>query len=79
MLITSSVVAVGALPLGFQVKLDLVRCKYIPAGFHAVEASCVSSSSLSAFGAATVRAVWSSKMPLAVTPSILSLLDGPEG
>ena len=38
-----------------------------------------SSSSLSAFRAAIVRAVWSSKMPLASTPAILSLLDGPEG
>ena len=30
-------VAVGALHLGFQVKLGLVRGKYLPAGLHAVE------------------------------------------
>ena len=70
------VVAVGALPLGFQVMLGLVRGKYIPAGLHAAEASYVSSSSISAFRAAFVRAVWSSKMPLANTPAVLDLLDG---
>ena len=54
---TVGVAAVGALPLGFQVKLGLVRGKYIPAGLHAAEASYVSSSALSAFRAAVVRAV----------------------
>ena len=56
--------------------MGLVRGKYIPAGLHASEASCVSSSSLSAFRAAIVRTVWSSKMPLANTPAVLNLLDG---
>ena len=70
---------VRALPLEFQVKLELVRGKYIPAGLHAAEASCVSASSLSAFRAAFVKAVWSSKMPLAHTPAVLDLLDGPVG
>ena len=74
---TVGVAAVGALPLGFQVKLGLVRGKYLPAGLHAAEASYVSSSSISAFRAAIVRAVWSSKMPLANAPAILNLLDGP--
>ena len=32
---TLGVAAVGALPLGFQVKLGLVRGKYFPAGLHA--------------------------------------------
>ena len=72
---TVGVAAVGALPLGFQVKLGLVRGKYLPAGLHA-EASCVSSSSISAFRAAIVRAAWSSKMPLANAPAIFNLLDG---
>ena len=63
--------------MGFQVKLGLVRGKYLPAGLHAAEASYVSSSSISAFRAAIVRAVWSTKMPLANTPAILNLLDGP--
>ena len=63
--------------MGFQVKLGLVRGKYLPAGLHAAEASYVSSSSISALGASFVRAVWSSKMPLANTPAILNLLDGP--
>ena len=66
---TVGVAAVGAQPLGFQVKLGLVRGKYLPAGLHAAEASYVSSSAI-------VRAVWSTKMPLANTPAILNLLDG---
>ena len=74
---TAGVAAVGALPFGFQVKLGLIRGKFLPAGLHAAEASCVSSSSISAFRAAIVRAVWSSEMPLANAPAILSLLDGP--
>ena len=74
---TVGVAAVGALPFGFQVKLGLVRGKYLPAGLHAAEASYVSSSSISAFRAAIVRSVWSSKMPLANTPAVLNLLDGP--
>ena len=56
---TFGIALVGALPLGFQVKLGLVRGKYLPAGLHAAEASYVSSSSISAFRAAIVRAVWS--------------------
>ena len=39
----------------------------------------MSASSLSALRAATVRSVWSSKMPLANTPFVLNLLDGPVG
>ena len=77
---TVRVAAVGALPLGFQVKLGLVRGKYLPAGLHAAEASYVSSSSISAFGAALVRAVWSSKMPLSCQRTewiLLSILSGP--
>ena len=65
------------MPLGFRVKLGLVRGKYLPAGLHAAEASYVSSSSISAFRAAIVRSVWSTKMPLANTPAVLNLLDGP--
>ena len=65
--------------MGFQVKLSLVRGKYLLAGLHAAEASYVSSSSISAFRAAIVRAVWSSKMPLANAPAVLNLLDGPVG
>ena len=76
---TVGVASVGALPLGFQVKLGLVRGKYQPAGLHAAEASYVSCSSISAFRAAIVRPVWSSKMPLANVPAILNLLDGPVG
>ena len=36
---TVGVASVGAIPLGFQVKLELVRGKYLPAGLHAAEAS----------------------------------------
>ena len=57
--------------MGFQVKLSLVRGKYLLASLHAAEASYVSSSSISAF-----RAVWSSKMPFANALAVLNLLDG---
>ena len=73
------VAAVGALPLGFQVKLGLVRGKNFPAGLHAAEASYVSSSSIGAFRAAIVRTVWSSMMPPVNASAIHSLLDGPVG
>ena len=76
---TVGVAAVGALPLGFQVKLGLVRGKHLPADLHDAEASYVSSSAISAFRAAIVRAVWSSKMPLVNAPAVLNLLDGPVG
>ena len=76
---TSGVASVGALLVGFQVKLGLVRGKYLPAGLHAAEASYVSSSSFSAFRAAIVRAVWSSKIPFANAPAVPHLLDGPIG
>ena len=57
----------------------MVRGKYLPAGLHAVEASYVSFSATSAFRAAIVRAVWSSKMPLANAPAFLNPLDVPVG
>ena len=59
--------------------MGLIRGKYLPAGRHAAEAVHVSSSSISACRAATVRAVWSSKMPSTSTHAILNLLDGPVG
>ena len=59
--------------------MGLFGGKYLSAGLLAAEASYVSSSSISAFRAAMVRAVWSSKMPLANAPAILDLLDGPVG
>ena len=76
---TLGVASVGALPLGFQVNLGLVRGEYLFAGLHAAEASYVSSSFISAIRAAIVRAVWSSKMPLANAPAIQNLLEGPVG
>ena len=63
----------------FRLSWGLVRGEYLPAGLHATEASYVSSSSISSFRAAIVRAVWSTKMPLANVPAILNLLDGPVG
>ena len=59
--------------------MGLVREKYLPPGLHAAEASNVSASSLSSFWAAIVRSVWSTKMPLASSPAIFSLLGGPFG
>ena len=63
--------------MGFRLSWGLARDKYLPACLHAAEASYVSSSFISAFRAAIVRSVWSSKMPLANTPAVLNLLDGP--
>ena len=69
------VAAVGALLLGFHVKFGLVRGKYFPAGLHAAEASYVSSSFISAFRAAVVRVVWSSKCLLPTPlPCLISLM-----
>ena len=77
---THGVAAVGALsPLGYKVKLGLVRGKYLPACFHAAEASHVSVSSLASLRAAIGRAAWSSKMPMTSTSAILILLDGLSG
>ena len=76
---TVGVAAVGALPLSFQVKLGLVRGKYLPAGLHAAEASYVSSLSISALGLPLFERFGPSKMPLADAPAILNLLDGPVG
>ena len=73
---TSGVASVGVLPLGFQVQLGLLRGKYLLAGLHAAEASHVSSSSIGAFRAAIVRAVWSSKMLLLTHLPFLTFLMG---
>ena len=68
--------------------LQLVRCllgsrlswgKCLKARLQAAEASCVSASTFSAFRAATVGSVWSSRMPLAKRPVVLNLPDGPVG
>ena len=75
---THGVAADGALPLGFHF-FGLVRGKCLPAGLHALEASCVSASSLSAFRFTIVRSIWSSEMPLSNTSVFLNLLDGPGG
>ena len=69
---THGVAAVGALPLGFRLKLGIFSGKFLPAGLHAVEASYVSASALCLFRAATVRVVSSSRMPLA-KPSVFFL------
>ena len=75
---THGVVAVAALPLGFQVKQGLAGRLCLPI-LHAVEASYVSASSPCSLRAASVWSVCSSMMPLASTPVILHLLDGPVG
>ena len=67
------------MPLGFQVRLGLVRGKYFPAGLHAVKASYVAASSLSALRAAIIRSVWSSRMPLANTLAVFNFMDVPVG
>ena len=69
---TTQVPAVGALLLGFQRMLGMVRSKYLPGGLHGCEGAAVSVSAL-----AVARAVWSKKLPMTNTPALLSLLDGP--
>ena len=76
---TTQVPAVGALPLGFQRMLGLVRSKYLPGGLHGCEGAAVSVTALSSFRSAIARAVWSKKLPMTNTPALLSLLDAPWG
>ena len=76
---TTQVPAVGALPLGFQRMLGMVRSKYLPGGLHGCEGAAVSVPALSSFRSAIARAVWSKKLPMTNTPALLSLLDGPWG
>ena len=76
---TTQVPAVGALPLGFQRMLGMVRSKYLPGGLHGCEGAAVSVIALSSFRSAKARAVWSKKLPMINTPALLSLLDGPWG
>ena len=59
--------------LVFRSSWDWFGVSFFPAGLHAAEASYVSGR------AAIIRAVWSGKMPLANTPAVLNLLDGPVG
>ena len=73
---TSQVISVGALTMVFQRMLGLVCSKYLPAGQHGREGSTVSVASLSAFGSAVARTVWSKKLPMTNTLVLLNLLDG---
>ena len=76
---TVGVAAVGALLLEFQVKFGwFVASTFLPVSM--LLKLPMSPPRLSVpFRAAVVRAVWSSKMPLAGTPATLNLLDGPVG
>ena len=76
---TTQVPAVGALTLGFQRMLGMVRSKYLPGGLHVCEGAAVSVTALSSFRCAIARAVWSKKLPMTNTLALLSLLDGPWG
>ena len=76
---TTQVPAVGALSLGFQRMLGMVRSKYLPGGLHGCEGAAVSVTALSSFRSAISRAVWSKKLPMINTPALLNLLDGPWG
>ena len=75
---TTQVPAVGALPMGFQRMLGMVRSKYLSGGLHGCEGAAVSVTALSSFRSAVPRAVWS-KLSMTNTPALLSLLDGPWG
>ena len=74
---THGVAAVGALPLGFKPKLEIIGGKFLPAGLYAAEASYVSASALGSCRVAIGRALWSGKMPFACAPVMLNLLDVP--
>ena len=63
---TTQVPAVGALLLGFQRMLGMVRSKYLPGGLHGCEGAAISVSALGSFHSAVARAVWSKKMPLVI-------------
>ena len=71
--------AAGALPLGFGETLHVLRSKSVAPALHGIEASPISVSSLVSLRSAFVSAVWSSKMPLANSEAVLSLLDGVSG
>ena len=71
--------AVGALLLGFQRMLGMVRSTYLLGGLHGCEGAAVSVTALSSFRTAISRAVWSLKLPMTNTPALLNLLDGPWG
>ena len=76
---TTQVPAVGALSLGFQRMLGMVRSKYLPGGLHGCEDAAISVSALGSFRSAVARAVWSKKLSMTNTPALLSLLDAPSG
>ena len=76
---TTQFPAVGALLLGFQRMLGMVRSKYLPGGLHGCEGAATSVGALGSFRSAVARAVWSKKLPMTNTPALLSLLDGPWG
>ena len=59
---TTQVPAVGALRLGFQRMLGMVRSKYLPGGLHGCEGAAVSVTALCSFRSAVARAVWSKKL-----------------
>ena len=66
---TTQVLAVGALPMGFQHMLGMVRSKYLPGGLHGCEGAAISVSALGSFRSAVARAVWSKKLPMTSTPA----------
>ena len=60
---TTQVLVVGALPLGFQRMLGLVRSKYLPGGLHGCEGAAVSVIALASFRAVISRAVLVREVP----------------
>ena len=69
--------AVGALPLGFAGQVGAGPWYVSPCWPPCCRSFLCLLLVYLCFGAATVRAVWSTKMPLADTPALLNLLDGP--
>ena len=60
---TTQVPAVGALPLGFQSMIGMVRSKYLPGGLHGCEGAAVSVTALSSFRSAIATAGWVQEAP----------------
>ena len=52
---TTQVPAVGALSLGFQRMLGMVRSKYVPGGLHGCEGAAVSVTALGSFRSAILE------------------------
>ena len=81
-LVISRLVLIFALPLDFHGRVRVVRvvrCMYLLAALHGIEASLLASESLRKLRSSVRRVVWSRRQPKASVGAVLCLLDGPTG